>query len=669
MMFYLSRLKKHPKTLILIFFLVIGFCVFAKWAYQKVSASEQQQNVSQTQADLYWFEQTLRNDIGQTQIKLMGAMREVATNQNSIELFQARSNEILGSNPTLVHVSWLRSNGTVFADSKALMPRVTQEPLMRATQEQEGVNRARFNAVSVAVSSFLMSDGDYELTLIQPFFNQDSQLEGFVQSSYSLRSLFARVLPQWFSGKYHSQVTQADTVIFSDTYGESTHFDSTLPVAQRSLRIAGTSFDMSVQMYPSQQEWRLRQFFIGLLFLLLVCIGSLLALVLDRRQRRAVEKELRAQNRLRLTIENSVDVGIRAHAIDGTMFYANDCFLNMIGFEADEVLHLPPPLHYVPKEEGQKLLKMIRDVRANPSTKLYLDLKLRKKTGEILDTIMRGGPMYDDEGNLIGWISTIEDVTERKRLEAFQANEQKRLETINHLLGLGEMASSIAHELNQPLSAISGYATGLANYIQRDDRLLSRERLVEVTEKIRRQAERAANVTRRVQMFSKQKTIEAKSVDLPLFVEEVLGFMELELRQKRCVLTNHTAGMLMTPALVDPTMIQQILINLMRNAIDALVDAQVVHRAIHVYAEPYTADHHIICVKDNGPGVAPDQLDKIFLPFYTTKAQGVGIGLNICRTMIESNGGRLWAVSSPKGGEFYFTVPIFALEVDGFSSK
>jgi two-component system sensor histidine kinase DctS len=584
-------------------------------------------------------------------------------------LFQARSNEILGSNPTLVHVSWLRSNGTVFADSKALMPRVTQEPLMRATQEQEGVNRARFNAVSVAVSSFLMSDGDYELTLIQPFFNQDSQLEGFVQSSYSLRSLFARVLPQWFSGKYHSQVTQADTVIFSDTYGESTHFDSTLPVAQRSLRIAGTSFDMSVQMYPSQQEWRLRQFFIGLLFLLLVCIGSLLALVLDRRQRRAVEKELRAQNRLRLTIENSVDVGIRAHAIDGTMFYANDCFLNMIGFEADEVLHLPPPLHYVPKEEGQKLLKMIRDVRANPSTKLYLDLKLRKKTGEILDTIMRGGPMYDDEGNLIGWISTIEDVTERKRLEAFQANEQKRLETINHLLGLGEMASSIAHELNQPLSAISGYATGLANYIQRDDRLLSRERLVEVTEKIRRQAERAANVTRRVQMFSKQKTIEAKSVDLPLFVEEVLGFMELELRQKRCVLTNHTAGMLMTPVLVDPTMIQQILINLMRNAIDALVDAQVVHRAIHVYAEPYTADHHIICVKDNGPGVAPDQLDKIFLPFYTTKAQGVGIGLNICRTMIESNGGRLWAVSSPKGGEFYFTVPIFALEVDGFSSK
>ena len=676
MMFDLSRLAppekkltKDPKTLILIFFLIVGFFVFAKWGEQKVSESEQKQYLSQTHADLFWLEQTLLNEIGQTQAKLMDTMREVLPHQKSTALFQARSNEILGSDTALVHVSWLRPNGTVCASSKGLRPRVTQEPLTRAAQEQEAVNRARLNGVSVAVSSFLMADGDYELTLIQPIFSQNNQLAGFVQSRYSLYRLFTCVLPQWFSNTYHSQVTQADTMIFSDKYGESTLFDSMFPVAQRSFRIAGTSFDVSAQMYPSQHERTLRHYFIGLLFLLLACIGFVFALVVDRRKRRAVEQELRAQNRLRLTIENSIDVGIEAHAIDGTIFYANDCFLNMIGFEAHEVLHLAPPQHYVPEEEVPKLLKMIRDIREKHSINGHVELKLRKKTGGVIDTIIRGGPMYDDEGNLIGWISTVEDVTERKRLAAFQANEQKRLETINHLLGLGEMASSIAHELNQPLSAISGYATGLANYIQRDDGFLSRERLVEVAEKIRRQAERAASVTWRVQMFSKHKTIEPKSVDLPLFVDEVIGFMELELRQKQCVVTNHAAGMLMTPAWVDPTMVQQVLINLVRNAIDALVDAQVVHREIHVYVEPYTAEHHLVCVKDNGLGVACDQLDKIFLPFYTTKAQGVGIGLNICRTMIESNGGRFWAVSSPEGGLFYFTVPVFALETDSDSAK
>ena len=417
---------------------------------------------------------------------------------------------------------------------------------------------------------------------------------------------------------------------------------------------------LAAHINSAQEVWQLRSLLTSMLILLGALFISILLLARDISRRRTVERELRKQYNLRHAIENSLTVGIRAHTIDGTMIYVNPAFCQLIGYEPDELLYIPPPLPYVPPEESAKLLAL-RDMLIQslvPGVQSTLELKMRKKTGELMDTVMRGGPMYDEHQQHIGWITSVEDITERKRLEAFHASEQKRLESVNHLLNMGEMASSIAHELNQPLSAISGYATGLSNRIQKDPHAISTEKLIEITEKIRRQAERAAHVTRRVMQFIRQKEFTPTQVNAQYLIEQALDFMELELRQHQCTIQNDISQVPLPDIFVDGDMVQQILINVIRNALDAMANASVANKAITITASKYSEQHLLIEIMDNGPGVPADKVEAIFQAFYTTKTNGVGIGLNICRTMIESNGGRMWAKTDNAGGVFYITLPL-----------
>ena len=273
---------------------------------------------------------------------------------------------------------------------------------------------------------------------------------------------------------------------------------------------------------------------------------------------------------------------------------------------------------------------------------------------------MRGGAMVDEYGKLKGWVTSVEDVTEQRRLEEFKINETKRLETLQYLINLGEMASAISHELNQPLSAISGYAAGLSNYLLNDPKKIDMNKIAEVSEKLKNQAERASKVTRRVQQFVKSKELNLVYTNIAPLLEQTADLMELELRQKKCHLTIHGLEQAWPEVYIDIAMVQHAIINVVRNSMDALLDAQVPRKDIDIEITRHS--EYLIClmIKDTGPGVPKEIVDSIFEPFFTTKEQGVGIGLNICRTMIESIGGRIWAKSNEAGGGFYITLPILA---------
>ena len=152
-------------------------------------------------------------------------------------------------------------------------------------------------------------------------------------------------------------------------------------------------------------------------------------------------------------------------------------------------------------------------------------------------------------------------------------------------------------------------------------------------------------------------------MDVPNLIDQVIDFMELELRQKGCHIETHPTSSDLPSVFMDRTMAQQILINILRNAIDAMIEYNVIDKRIDIYAEQYSTHHVMISIFDKGPGVPEDKVETIFQPFYTTKTQGIGIGLNICRTMIESNGGRLWAKADANGGIFYLTMPIHLAEL------
>ena len=648
--------------------LVTVLVVLVVWAvvvsYQRISTGEQQQNASKIESDLFWFEQTLNAEIEASQRQVISMIGQVQQSGASTDLFATKSAAILSEASALTNIEWFDVNGVLLNKAVGVFKNATQAPVTRSMLEEQAITNAHTQNIGFSVGTFLMNDGDYEITVVRPVFNSANQLSGFIACQYSLRTLFGRVMPTWFTGKYYTSVYDRNERIYSTENGKLEHFDALSPITQREMHIGNVALLMKAQLRPDNQMWVMRALFLGLAFLMLLLLVSLVALVLDMRRRRRTEKQLAVQNSLRQAIEASLSVGIRGHLIDGTIIYVNPSFCKMIGYTEEEVLNIPPPLPYLPKEESLKVMAARDELLKTGELEVMVEVKMRKKNGEMIDTIMRGGPMFDENHVQTGWITSVEDVTVRKRLEEFQANEQKRLENVNHLISMGEMASSIAHELNQPLSAISGYATGLSNYIQKDDKVLSRERLIDVTEKIRRQAERAANVTRRVQQFAKQQSIAPTHIAVPELIEQVIEFMELELRQKKCAITNHSKNQSLPSVYIDNTMAQQILINIIRNAIDAMVDSGVEERRIEIYVERYSAHHLVIGIFDTGPGVPADKLETIFDAFYTTKTQGVGIGLNICRTMIESNGGRLWAKADANGGAFYLTIPMSQTEVE-----
>lgn len=643
--------------------LIFALIVLSLWVvivvYGRVSNAERAQNSNNTEADLYWFEQTVGGQIDLSQRQTVTMLNDIARRGVYAPTFNHASSQLIDARLAMVKMSWFDAAGLLREENMRSSRRNTEVmPSARQLMIKEAIKQAGQYNTAVTAGVFLMSDGDYEISLVQPLYSDTNQLVGFAENGYSLRTLFKAAVPTWFVNKYSLSVYHDKTLIYSSTHNAPIVHDQKQPVAMREMQIGALALSMKAQILPDNQVWVLQALFVGMVFLLLTLLISLVALLLGMRRRRKTEQQLMTQNSLREAIESSLTVGIRAHSLDGTMIYVNPAFCDMIEYSAEEILNIPPPLPYVPKEEVPKLLAVRDRLLLDPSGESMVELKMRKKSGEVIDTIMRGGPMYGENGEHIGWITSVEDVTERKRLELSQENEQKRIESVNHLISMGEMASAIAHELNQPLSAISGYATGLSNYIQKDEKALSRERLIDVTEKIRRQAERAANVTRRVQQFAKQKTLAPMDVDVSILIEQVIDFMELEVRQRGCKIVNHVAGLELPRAFIDNTMAQQILINILRNAIDVMTEYNVIDKRIDIYAEPYSAHHILLTVTDKGPGVAPDKVEIIFQPFYTTKTQGIGIGLNICRTMIESNGGRLWAKSDEQGGIFYLTIPI-----------
>ncbi len=382
-----------------------------------------------------------------------------------------------------------------------------------------------------------------------------------------------------------------------------------------------------------------------------------------------IENELKQEFSMRRAIEDTLHVGIRVHDIEGRVVYANPAFYEMVGYGVEDVIgteFYDAPYYLV--EEHEKLKKLIgfcmqhvEDVVLMQSSRGYfMPLKFKSKDGLIKDMVMRGGVMVDEQGKPTGWVTSVEDVTEQKRLEDFKINETKRLETLQYLINLGEMASAISHELNQPLSAISGYAAGLYNYLLNNPKNMDINKISEISEKLKNQAERASKVTRRVQQFVKSKELNLVHILVGPLLEQTADLMELELRQKGCLLTIHGLENAWPEVYIDIAIVQHAIINIVRNSMDALIDSGSPQKKIDIEITQHSENLICLIIKDTGPGVPKEIIDSIFEPFFTTKEQGVGIGLNICRAMIESIGGHIWAKSIEEGGGFYITLPILA---------
>ena len=296
-------------------------------------------------------------------------------------------------------------------------------------------------------------------------------------------------------------------------------------------------------------------------------------------------------------------------------------------------------------------------------------MRWRHREGRPIDVILYEAPLVDALGRHIGWMGSVVDITERKRLEE---REHRRTDTLAHharLTMLGEIASTLAHELNQPLSAISSYNAGVLNSLQRDDatRGALDPAVLRALQRLGEQAAHAGRIVQRIRAFLTRREPQLEACSLNAIVEGGVALLQRELTRLQVQLTLVLEPAL-APVVADAVLIEQVVINLVRNACDALaeppleggVDGAARARRIEVRTL-HTPDRRFvrIDVRDNGPGLQGRRIEALCAPFYSTKVEGMGMGLAICRSILESHQGALDAVEAPGGGAWFsLTLPV-----------
>jgi len=262
----------------------------------------------------------------------------------------------------------------------------------------------------------------------------------------------------------------------------------------------------------------------------------------------------------------------------------------------------------------------------------------------------------ETKGPVPSYTGFIRDLTETQETETRLQELQNELIHVSRLTAVGEMASALAHELNQPLSAIANLLTGSRRLIDRG-READQAKVRDAIDRAATQALRAGEVIHRMRDFVRRGASERNVESLSKLIEEAsaLALIGEKDRQVDVRLSLDSAA---DAVYADRVQVQQVLLNLIRNGIDAMYDGEARRRALQISTEVTDEGWSRVSVADTGPGIAPEVLERLFQPFMTTKAQGMGVGLSISRSIIEAHGGRIWAEANPGGGAlFRFTLP------------
>lgn len=496
------------------------------------------------------------------------------------------------------------------------------------------------------------------------------------------------------------------------------------------------------------------------LSLSVVMVWSLLALWRHTRFRQRAETALIAETAFRRAMENSMLTGMRVLDLEGRITYVNPAFCRLIGWnEADLIGRTAPFPYWVPGrfDSHQRMMAMLLSGNAPTSG---LEMEAQRRDGSRITTRIYVSPLLDQDGVQTGWMTSITDITESKRiretlaaaherfmtvleglddaisvtadgtggLELLFANktyrrvfgsqatghsellggrrgrytdegmevfapsvqrwfevhhrilawtdgrrvrmqvarditerrsqeeasrlQQEKIQITSRLITMGEMASSLAHELNQPLTAISNYSMGAVAMLRSGQ--ADAEKLLPALEKASAQAQRAGVIIRRIREFVKRSEPRRQRVDIATIVDNALGFADIDARKRRIDVHKQIPAVL-PEVLADPILVEQVLLNLVKNGMDAMAESE---RHDILVSVDVRQDHIEIAVVDHGHGLGGMDPARLFEPFFSTKPEGMGMGLNICRTIIESHHGRLWATPNPEGGTiFRFTLP------------
>jgi two-component system sensor histidine kinase DctS len=631
----------------------------------------------QLSLDLLWLEQSIAESLQGNKNILANwandlpasAASKPASTAKALEEFSSRISGMMKENPALLSIDYLDKDGARLAGFPAYTERPERLPPLSDPLIDNAIRHSR--DLDLSVYSQVIEQYAPLWVLVVPVKNEDERT-GSLLATYDLDQLLSQKVPWWFVQRYDLSLLDRENKQLSPRDGSQDGGNSDTYTDIYKLAFGPMNSDLSLRASPhhrGQSKTLLAWLAVAVVLLGLLVIFLLRILQRWLRERQAVQHALAKELRFREAMEHSLATGLLAFDANASIIYANPALCKLLGLAQQSLLGYSAPYPFWPSlqtDSGvqceQAHLAMLNG--DNPAN--GRNLHFLHADGSLLSVRLFASPLVDGDGHPSGWMASLYDIT-AEQLAANMARERDELlQRSSRLASLAEFASGIAHELNQPLAAIANYSAAADCFL--DSEPPAKHKVQEAVRRIGEESRRAGQIVHSMRSFIQRRSNSHTRHNLCDLLSEPMALLEPLLQRNQSKISIQLSE---TSILIecDAVMLEQVLFNLLRNAIEALAiqalatlpPAQSV-QPIVLRIERELGDV-IVSVIDHGPGI--DDADKLFLAFYTTKAEGMGLGLAICRTVIESHGGRLWAEATPGGGaSFKFRLPISTADFD-----
>ena len=530
--------------------------------------------------------------------------------------------------------------------------------------EQACALARRTSAAAYAPSTFVSVQDGVGLEVMElclPVY-QGGRLSGFLVASYALVEMLEAMVRR--------EHTRAQEVSFVELDGTrlalrgGIHRGQRIFSAQQMIDLPGYALVLRLDSWRALPNWLPNLLTVLVLGLSLALVTVLALLARDMRRRQRAERDLADALAFRKAMEDSLVTGLRARDLQGCITYVNPAFCEMVGFAADELLGQGIPAPYWPPEKVDEYGKrQAWRLAGNTPPREGTESDFQRKNGERFPVLIFEAPLINASGSQTGWMSAVLDISAQRASEELNRATLDRLQATARLATVGEMASLLSHELNQPLAAIASYASGSQNLLQADAAMprAMGQQLSQALDHIADQARRAGLVIKSVHNFVRRRDQAREAVAAHTLIDSILPLVSLQARKTGVRLHLDCAPDL--PAVwCDRTMVEQVLLNLARNGMQSMQDlppGRARELRIVVRPCPDPGEGLVFSVADGGLGITSEVSAQLFTPFFTTKAEGMGLGLSLCRTVVEQHGARLQHRALTTGGtEFFFSLAL-----------
>jgi two-component system sensor histidine kinase DctS len=649
---------------LLLFVLVTVMLGTLVWLAGRYEASQVQEKLERDAGDAV---QDIRTALTRNLQQMQALQNESATGVNWI----AESTQLLRDRRELLRLEWRDSAVNVMWNVSSpyqprLFSRVTRAQLQSDVVQTCSLAR-RASSPIYSVSYFLPQEegsGQEVMDLCLPLVTS-GRITGYLVASYSL--------PNMLSDLVGPQLARGQEVSFTETDGTrlamhgAARRGSRIFTTQQLLNLPGNTLVLRMDSRRTGPDL-FPNVLTALVTVLSIALMSVVVMLgRDMRRRMLAERNLADALAFRKAMEDSLITGLQARDMQGHIRYVNPAFCEMVGYSSEELLdnqadseaapHGPPSSPYWPPEKVDEIRLGITQ-RQSSKAKLRdgVETVFVRKDGRRLPVLMFVAPLINALGEQTGWMSAFVDLTEQRRIEEMSRASQERLQATARLATVGEMASLLSHELNQPLAAISSYASGSLNMLEQSTSALGADLRIAMT-RIAEQAERAGKVIKSVHNFVRRREGQREQVDPSALFEAVMPLVNLQ-ASKLEVKVQIRVGQALPQVWCDRTMLEQVLLNLVRNGMQAMALVDVALRQLSLEVER-AGESVLFSVTDCGVGITAEVAQQLFEPFFTTKLEGMGLGLSLCRTVVEQHGGILeFERRSPQGTIFRFSLPL-----------